>query len=86
MKQYKWSEIGVSEKVKLSMSVLLIIASIVLGFVSFIVLWEIPTSVIGLNGVWLSTALGLLGIGAWVDTTMAKVKTEVQETLDNMKK
>ena len=86
MKQLKWSEIGISEKVKLSMSVLLIIASVVLGFVSFIVLYEIPTSVIGLNGVWLSTALGLLGIGAYVDTTMAKVQTEVKETLDKMKK
>lgn len=86
MKQSSWREISISEKVKLSMSVLLIIASIVLGFVSFIVLCEIPSSVIGLNGVWLSTALGLLGITAYVDTTMAKVKTEVQETLDKIKK
>lgn len=86
MKQSSWREISISEKVKLSMSVLLIIASIVLGFVSFIVLCEIPSSVIGLNGVWLSTALGLLGITAYVDTTMAKVKTDVQETLDKIKK
>jgi len=76
-KEYKkWSETDISEKVKLSLSVILIFSSIIIGFISFFLLKSIPESVLGLNGIWISSALGLLGLSSYVTTSVTKMKTE----------
>ena len=84
MKQLKWGDLGASEKTKLSLSIFLIISSVILGFVSFLILNEIPGSVIGVNGVWCSTALALLGITAYVNTQVVKMKTELTERMNEL--
>lgn len=76
-----WKELGVSDKVKLSIAGILVLSSIVLGFVSFILLLEIPTSVIGLDGLWLSTALAVLGITSYFHNELSHFQTEVKTRL-----
>lgn len=77
----KWKDLGVTDKTKLSVSVILIVASIILGFVSFIMLLEIPTSVIWLDGLWLSTGLAVLGISSYFHTQLVQFQTEVKTRL-----
>lgn len=82
----KWNELGATTKVKLSIAAALVIASIILGFVSFLILLEIPTSVIGLDGLWLSTALGVLGISSYFHNEMVQFQSEVKTRLKNLDK
>lgn len=84
MKQEHWRDLGASEKTKLALSIFLIIASVILGFISFIILNEIPGSVIGINGVWCSTALALLGITAYVNTEIVKMRTKVDDKIEEL--
>lgn len=84
MKQEHWKDLGASEKTKLSLSIFLIIASVILGFISFIILNEIPGSVIGINGVWCSTALALLGITAYVNTELVKMRTKIDNKIEEL--
>lgn len=84
MKQPKWVDLGASEKTKLSLSIFLIASSVILGFLSFLILNEIPGSVIGVNGVWCSTALALLGITAYINTQVVKMKTELTEKMNEL--
>ena len=82
----KWKELGAATKVKLSIAAALVIASIILGFVSFLILLEIPTSVIGLDGLWLSTALGVLGISSYFHNEMVQFQSDVKTRLKNLDK
>lgn len=84
MKQEHWKELGAGEKTKLGLSIFLIIASVILGFISFIILNEIPGSVIGINGVWCSTALALLGITAYVNTEIVKMRTKINDKIEEL--
>lgn len=77
----KWKELGASDKFKLSIAGILVLASILLGFISFLILLEIPTSVIGLDGLWLSTALAVLGITSYFHNELSHFQTEVKERL-----
>ena len=74
----KWDELGASIKTKLIISCSLVASSIILGFISFVMLLEIPTSVIYLDGLWLSTATGVLGISSYFHTKMVQFQTEVK--------
>lgn len=80
----KWKELGFGEKIKFTIAGSLVTASILLGFISFIILLEIPTSVIGLSGLWLSTALALLGIASYFDNEMIKFQNNVHEKLKRL--
>lgn len=77
----KWAELGAGEKLKLSLAGILVAASIILGFVSFIVLLEIPTSLIGLDGLWLSTALAIMGITSYFHNELVQFQSEVKTRL-----
>lgn len=79
-----WKDLGASEKTKLTLSIFLIAASVILGFISFIMLYEVPGSVIGINGVWCSTALALLGITAYVNTEIVKMRTQVKDKIEEL--
>jgi hypothetical protein len=84
MESNKWRDLGAGEKTKLGLSIFLIICSVVLGFISFIILNEVPGSVIGINGVWCSTALALLGITAYVNSEIVKMRTKVDGKIDEL--
>lgn len=77
----KWQELGASTKTKLIISCSLVAASIILGFISFIMLLEIPTSVIWMDGLWLSTSCAVLGISSYFHTQMVQFQTEVKTRL-----
>ena len=76
-----WKELGFGEKLKFTIAGSLVTSSIALGFISFIILLEIPTSVIGLSGLWLSTALAILGIASYFNNEMVKFQSHVTERL-----
>lgn len=80
----KWKELGVVDKTKLSVAALLIVSSILLGFVSFFLLLEIPTSVIGLDGLWCSTALAMFGITSYFHNELTKFQSDVKQRLERM--
>jgi len=82
----KWKELGIGDKIKFSIAASLVVASVVLGFVSFIILLEVPTSVIGLDGLWLSTALAVLGISAHFKNEMVKFQSNVNDRLNRINK
>lgn len=82
----KWNDLGITEKVKISIAGALVTASILIGFISFIILYEIPTSVLGLDGLWLSTALAVLGIASYFDNEMTKFHARVQDRLNRLDK
>ena len=84
MRQYKWIDLGASEKIKLGLSIFLICSAVVIGFLSFLILNEIHSSVIGINGVWCSTALALLGITAYINTQLVKIQTNVAEKIQEI--
>ena len=84
MEKTKWKELPVSDKIKLSLATGLVTSSVVLGFVSFILLLEIPTSVLGLDGLWLSTSCAVLGISAHFNNEMTKFQANVRNRLDKL--
>ena len=79
-----WADLGFSDKFKLTIAGVLVAASIILGFVSFILLLEIPTSVIGLEGLWLSTALAVLGIASYFHNELVEFQGKVAERLNKL--
>lgn len=83
-KTNKWKDLGAADKLKLSLSAGLVVASIVLGFISFILLYEIPGSVIGLDGLWLSTALAVMGISSHFKNELVKFQSEVNSRLNKL--
>lgn len=79
-----WKQLGFNEKFKISIAGALVLASIALGAVSFILLLEIPGSVIGLDGLWLSTALAVLGIAGHFHNELVHFQTEVKSRLNKI--
>ena len=79
-----WKNLGFGDKLKFTIAVTLVLASIVLGFVSFIILFEIPGSVIGLSGLWLSTALAVLGISSYFHNELVSFQNKVTERLNKL--
>lgn len=79
-----WKDLGFGDKLKFTIAGVLVLASIVLGFVSFIILFEIPGSVIGLSGLWLSTALAVLGISSYFHNELVSFQNKVTERLNKL--
>ena len=79
-----WKELGFGDKIRYSLATLLIVSSIVLAFVSFIILLEIPSSVIGTIGLFGSEALGILGIASYFSNEIIKFKSKVDAKLNEL--
>ena len=47
---------------------------------------QIPTSVIGLSGLWLSTVLAILGITSYFNNELIQFKGKVQDRLNKLDK
>ena len=82
----KWADLGIAEKFKITVAGSLVLASIIMGFVSFIILLEIPTSVIGLDGLWLSTPLAVLGISSYFHNEMVQFQGRINAKIDRIGK
>lgn len=77
----KWKELGFADKMKYSIASVLVFSSIVIGFLSFIWLAMIPTSVIALSGLWLSTALAILGISSYFHNEMVQFEGKINKRI-----
>ena len=77
----KWKDLGFGDKAKYSIASVLVISSIVIGFLSFIWLAMIPTSVIALSGLWLSTALAILGISSYFHNELVQFQGKINDKL-----
>ena len=77
----KWKELGFADKMKYSIASVLVFSSIVIGFLSFIWLAMIPTSVIALSGLWLSTALAILGISSYFHNELVQFQGRIHKRI-----
>lgn len=77
----KWKDLGFADKMKFSIASVLVFSSIVIGFASFIWLAMIPTSVIALSGLWLSTALAILGISSYFHNELIQFQGKINDKL-----
>ena len=77
----KWKDLGFGDKMKYSIASVLVLSSIVIGFASFIWLAMIPTSVIALSGLWLSTALAILGISSYFHNELVQFQGKINDRL-----
>ena len=77
----KWKDLGFADKMKFSIASVLVLSSIVIGFASFIWLAMIPTSVIALSGLWLSTALAILGISSYFHNELVQFQGKINDKL-----
>lgn len=80
----KWKDLGFADKMKYSIASVLVFSSIVIGFASFIWLAMIPTSVIALSGLWLSTALAILGISSYFHNELVQFQGKINDRLKRM--
>ena len=77
----KWKDLGFGDKMKYSIASVLVLSSIVIGFLSFIWLAMIPTSVIALSGLWLSTALAIMGISSYFHNELVQFQGKINDRL-----
>lgn len=80
----KWKDLGFADKMKFSIASVLVFSSIVIGFASFIWLAMIPTSVIALSGLWLSTALAILGISSYFHNELVQFQGRINDRLKRL--
>lgn len=80
----KWKDLGFADKMKFSIASVLVFSSIVIGFASFIWLAMIPTSVIALSGLWLSTALAILGISSYFHNELIQFQGKINDKLKRL--
>lgn len=80
----KWRDLGFADKMKYSIASVLVFSSIVIGFASFIWLAMIPTSVIALSGLWLSTALAILGISSYFHNELVQFQGKINDKLKRL--
>ena len=80
----KWKDLGFADKMKFSIASILVFSSIVIGFVSFIWLSFVPGSVIALSGLWLSTALAVLGISSYFHNELVQFQGRVTNKLNKI--
>ena len=79
-----WKELDIKSKIQYIIAIGLVLASIVLAFISFFMLYEIPNSVLATNGLWLSTALGCIGIGMYFKNSLVEYQAKVNREIDRM--
>ena len=80
----KWKELGFKEKSQYVIAYSFGFASIILGFVSFIWLTFIPTSVIALSGLWASVTCAILGISLYIKSEILEMNTKVKDKLNEV--
>lgn len=77
----KWKTADFRLKIQYSMSVLLIVAGVVLAFLSFLILKEIGMGVLSASTLFISAALGIYGIGMLVKNQMVDIQVAVDKKI-----
>lgn len=84
MEKESWKELPIKEKFQYSLAAMFGISSVVIGFVAFVILLEIPASVIGISALWASICCGVLGISLHFRNEMIQFDTEVKQRLNDI--
>lgn len=79
-----WKLLPIKEKLQYTIALVLCAASIIIAFISFFILYEIPDSVIAIDGLWLSSALTIFGVSMYFHNSLVKYQTKINEEIDRM--
>jgi len=82
--QKHWKELGFGEKLKYGLATFYALCSVLIGVISFIILYEIPGSVLAISGIWMSGCLAILGITQYFKTQLVEFQTKVDERLNKI--
>jgi len=85
MERQKWVDISVKERIQYFLAVLFGVSSVAIGFISFIILLDVPTSIIGISGLWASVSLACIGISMYFHNQMIDFQTKVDKKLQRLK-
>ena len=80
----KWKELGFGEKLKYSLAAFYALCSVLIGAASFIILYEVPNSVLAISGLWMSGCLAILGITQYFKNQLVEFQTEVKSRLNKI--
>lgn len=79
-----WSKADFRLKIQYSMSVLLIIAGVVLAFLSFFIMHEIGMGVLSASTLFIGSALGIYGIGMMVKNQLVDMQVQVDKKIRDL--
>lgn len=79
-----WSKADFRLKIQYSMSVLLIIAGVVLAFLSFFIMHEIGMGVLSASTLFIGSALGIYGIGMMVRNQLVDMQVQVDKKIRDL--
>ena len=80
----KWRNADFRLKIQYSMSVVLIMAGIVLAFLSFIIMNEIGAGVFGMSSFFVGAALAIYGIGVMVKNQLNDMNILVKDEINKL--
>ena len=84
MAKESWKDISIKEKFQYSLATMFGVASVVIGFVAFFILMEVPWNVTGISALWASICCGIIGIGLHFKSQMMEFDTEVKQRLNDI--
>ena len=79
-----WNKADFRLKIQYSMSVLLIIAGVVLAFLSFFIMHEIGMGVLSASTLFIGSALGIYGIGMMVKNQLVDMQVQVDKKIRDL--
>ena len=79
-----WSKADFRLKIQYSMSVLLIIAGVLLAFLSFFIMHEIGMGVLSASTLFIGSALGIYGIGMMVKNQLVDMQVQVDKKIRDL--
>lgn len=77
----KWRDLGFKDKAQYILAISFGFASIILAFVSFILLLYIPTSVITMSSLFASFALAIIGVTIYFKNQFIELQTKCDTKL-----
>ena len=84
MENNNWSSLNIKEKFQYILATMFGVASVVIGFLAFIYLMEVPWNVTGISALWASICCGIVGISLHFKSQMMEFDTEVNKRLNDI--
>lgn len=79
-----WSKADFRLKIQYSMSVLLVVAGVLLAFLSFFIMHEIGMGVLSASTLFIGSALGIYGIGMMVKNQLVDMQVQVDKKIRDL--
>ena len=84
MENNNWSSLNIKEKFQYILATMFGVASVVIGFLAFIYLMEVPWNVTGISALWASICCGIVGMSLHFKSQMMEFDTEVKQRLNDI--